>query len=213
MKRIFIITLLSLFVSATAFAGNDLIMPTADPLEAFSASRQIDRNMLTWVTGATATNNHYEVERSTDGMKFVYVGSVNSYFKTSTEKNHYSFLDPSPPGTHFYYRIKVRNIAGEISYSRTIQLSIRPLPFDLITVINPFNYRLRFDISSTENGTVTAELVNSSGIAVRKTGISLVAGMNRLSIDQTSDLPAGVYFLVIRKGEQQLRRTVLKSHR
>lgn len=168
---------------------------------------------LQWATGIEKEQYVYEVERSTDGVKFVYVGSINSYFKTSTENNHYSFLDPSPPGTHFYYRIKVRNITGEISYSRTIQLSIRPLPFDLITVINPFNYRLRFDISSSENGPVNVELVNSSGISVRKTGISLVAGMNRLSIDQTTDLPAGVYFLVIRKGEKQLRRTVLKSHR
>ena len=71
---------------------------------------------LQWMITNQINNDHYEVERSTNGVSFTNIGSVasnNSNQGTIT----YNFIDKQPIAGTIYYRIKQVDKDGKYSYS------------------------------------------------------------------------------------------------
>jgi hypothetical protein len=71
---------------------------------------------------------------------------------------------------------------------------------------------LRFDISSAKITSAETELLNISGIVVRKNRFDLTQGINRLKLNNTSNLAPGVYILRVRSDGMILQKTVLKQN-
>lgn len=74
---------------------------------------------LTWSTMMETNNNFFAVERSTDGTNFEWIGSIDAK-ENSSSLTEYSFLDESPFGQVFYYRLKQVGISGDFIYSSAI---------------------------------------------------------------------------------------------
>ena len=76
---------------------------------------------LTWSTMVETNNNFFAVERSTDGVNFEWVGSIDAK-ENSSSLTEYSYLDESPYGQTLYYRLKQVGISGDYIYSSAISV-------------------------------------------------------------------------------------------
>ncbi|MBC7650586.1 MAG: T9SS type A sorting domain-containing protein, partial [Deinococcales bacterium] len=80
---------------------------------------------LQWMVTNQVNNDHYEVERSTNGVNFTNIGSVASNNTTQGSTVTYNFVDKQPISGTVYYRIKQVDKDGKYSYSivQTITVS------------------------------------------------------------------------------------------
>jgi len=81
----------------------------------------------------------------------------------------------------------------------------------LYPLINPFNNELVFEVSSQNSGKAEAELFDASGKAVRKKAFDISSGITRLSLENTSKLTTGIYFLRVQSAGKFIQKSVLKT--
>ncbi|MBL7724032.1 MAG: T9SS type A sorting domain-containing protein [Chitinophagaceae bacterium] len=186
-------------------------IPLAAELIAFNGQLENEYAQLRWTTTGETEPLIFDVERSTDGVNFSLIGSVNSYNDYISEQSHYSYTDPSRLTGKAYYRIRMRNIPGQSTYSRTIQLAVSNEPFSFVSVINPFSNELLFEVSAEQAGKAEAELIDVSGKAVRRKMFDISSGITRLSLENTSQLASGIYFLRVQSGGRVIQKRVLKT--
>lgn len=188
-------------------------IPLSAQLLSFSGRLVNERAALKWTTTGEDEPLQFEVEKSTDGINFFLIGTVNSYNDYASEQSTYTYTDPTPLAGKVYYRIKMKNAAGQSTYSRTIQLSIDPSPLSFLSVINPFGNELSFEISTEHNGKAEVDLIDAAGKTVRKTSFEVSSGVNRLSIENTDLLSVGIYFLRVNVAGNIIQKRVIKQNR
>ena len=176
----------------------------------FSGRLYNERAILKWTTTKEEELLIFEVERTTNGIFYLVMGTVNSYNDYTTEHNTYNFTDPTPITKNTYYRIRMKNIAGKSIYSRSIQLSADSDLFSFVSVLNPFSNNLVFEIASARMGKADAELIDPAGKIVKKATFELAAGVNRLQIEETGLLSPGLYFLRIKMQGTAIQNSVIK---
>ncbi len=169
--------------------------------------------VLTWTTATETESLLFDIEKSTDGSAFSIIATINSRNNYTSEENFYSFTDPSMLTGKTFYRIKMRNISGESSYSRTILLAALTDSFFFISVINPFSSTLAFEVATDQCGTADATLIDQSGRTVNKRTFAMAAGINRLVITNTGQLGSGIYFLRLQSGAAIIQKRVIKEPR
>lgn len=178
----------------------------------FSGTLANTKAILKWTTTKEDEQLYFNIEKSFDEINFATIGTVNGLDNNSSSLNSYSFTDPVSVSGKVYYRLKIRNNSSRSSYSRTIRMELDPDAFSLVSVINPFNNELRFDISSDKNGKVDAELIDQFGQVVKRNSFGLNAGINSMSLTNTGILPTGIYILRLRTGESVIQKRVLKQN-
>ena len=117
------------------------------PVELVSFTAKVDENVveLDWVTASEVNNDYFDIERSTDGLKFETIGQLPG-MGTSNIKNSYKFYDESPVFGIVYYRLRQvdydrkfeysKIISIKVSLSKGIELRIYPNPFEKETNIS-----------------------------------------------------------------------------
>lgn len=103
----------------------------------FSGTNKEDYNQLDWTSASEKNHKAFIVERSSDGKKFFELGSVPGA-GTSTQPKTYRYLDVAPLKGKNYYRLKMRDDAGNESFSNIVVLvnksgknvSVYPNPVD-----------------------------------------------------------------------------------
>ncbi|MEY3052571.1 MAG: hypothetical protein RLY31_2356 [Bacteroidota bacterium] len=74
---------------------------------------------LHWIVSLPGTMNHFETERSVDGVTWVRMG--RQVFRPNSA--HYFFQDGNPPDGTCYYRLRLVDIDGSQSFSPVIRVS------------------------------------------------------------------------------------------
>ncbi len=166
---------------------------------------------INWITSREESPVNYLIERSADGRNFTSVDTVMGYLRPQSESNHYAFTDPTPVTGRAYYRIGLIGNNNSMKYSRVIQLSHSSTSFGWGHVINPFVNELQFEILSPENGIARVELLDANAKLIKLTNRQIYNGTNNLILDNTNNLPAGMYILKVSVKEKTLIRKVLKS--
>jgi hypothetical protein len=78
-----------------------------------------------WKTATEINNEGFQVERSTDGVNFSYIGFVAGSGNSSAPVN-YSFSDNEVmPNVVYYYRLKQMDYDGNFEYSHIVTASLR----------------------------------------------------------------------------------------
>jgi hypothetical protein len=169
------------------------------------------RSTVKWTTNMEPGPLYYDVEKSFDGSNFTVIGTVDGYNNPGAVQNSYAFVDPNDIDSKAYYRIKMRSPDNQSHYSRTLQLSTGPDNFSFVSVVNPFNNELVFDISSTRNGVARAELADQFGKSVKRASFDVREGVNQLLLDNTGSLPAGIYILKLELDGIVIYKKVMKQ--
>lgn len=162
--------------------------PVGVPVEliSFTASKNGTQADLAWRTATEVNNSHFEIERSTNGRDFSYIGEVEGAGTTSVIQS-YDFADRNPANGQNYYRFKQVDRDGTFEYS-----PVRSLDFSVAarTVIYP-NPVVDFAVVETNISDASLEVYNVAGNKVLKSKI--LTGKN---ID-TSVLTSGVYIFKV----------------
>ncbi len=195
-------------VAATPNIVCQIVLPME--LLDFTASLLPDNQVAcNWITGSETYNDYFVVEHSIDGNAFTHSGVVQGA-GNSTAKQHYSFTDEHPsPGIN-YYRLKQVDFDGKYTYSKTVSVDIPVFPYALTIFPNPSGKQLNCIVSPDQNTTVVASVVDMMGETVMSMGRKLSAGKNNLIFD-ISDLPQGLYFLVVNDGVKQRQLKFVKE--
>ncbi len=108
---------------------NLLVLPVR--LAGFTA-RQVDGGVkLDWTSATEINSSHFEIERSTDGRNFSYIGQVAAAGTSSTDKG-YTYLDANVPAAkEVYYRLKQVDKDNRFEYSQVKKVILQTKPFDI----------------------------------------------------------------------------------
>jgi hypothetical protein len=134
----------------------------------------------------------YDVQRSTDGINYVSIGSVDA---GPNNNGIYSYTDNSPAAGENNYRIHAVGINGGAVYSEIALVDLKGNGRKLTVFPNPAIETTRVFISDPAKRPFDARIVDATGRTVwSRSGIP--AGTDRLEVS-TSALKSGVYTLVI----------------
>ncbi len=170
-----------------------------------------DQAVLNWITTTVHEPLLFNIEKSNDGVHFSGIATLPGYNDHGGGQNTYSFTDTSRITGKNYYRIRMKNNGGQSAFSKIIFLSGSPDNFSFVSVINPFNNELAFNIYSDHRGPVNADLIDPYGRTVKRTSYSITTGVNHLSIGNTGRLAASIYILRVRSTGVVLQKQVLKQ--
>ncbi len=145
---------------------------------------------LTWTVAFDTDNKEFGIERNLENGEWEQIGSITNK-GYNNDIPFYSFIDYKPNSGINYYRIKILNHNGSISYS-----NIRSVKFKSIDSINIFpnpitkNQELQIINPSSHKRNLT--IINKLGQKINQ--ITIEPGRNLLPINH---LDVGVYFCIV----------------
>ena len=180
---------------ASNFFPNTIITPVS--MSSFSVNKQGTNAMLSWTTVTEINTDHFEIERSFDGISFSKVGS-KAAAGNSTDQLNYQFADPigSLSASVIYYRIRTVDQDGKVSYSNIVALRVGGTVKGFNVYPNPFVGDLRIELDAAKAGAVTVRISNAAGQMVYNRSSMVQKGNNVLVIaSELSALQRGTYFI------------------
>jgi fibronectin-binding autotransporter adhesin len=91
---------------------------------------------LTWTTATEINNDYYTVERSSDGIFFETIATINGA-GNSTTTIHYNHVDEMPLIGISYYRLKQTDFDGNFTYSNIISVTVENAVTNVVWNIYP----------------------------------------------------------------------------
>ncbi|HEY0067737.1 MAG TPA: T9SS type A sorting domain-containing protein [Flavisolibacter sp.] len=189
----------------------DCGFPLDVQLLSFNARLQSGHGLLSWTTSQENEPFTFQIQKSTDGINFSTISTVNSLNRPQSETNYYTFRDPDAAGGKTWYRIAMVSSTSQKKFSRTILLTADVKDFDLINVANPFTGELSFDVASSKDAQVNAVLMTVDGVVLKKQTFTAYAGINSFGIKNLESLPAAVYLLQIQGRDKTIVRKVVRQ--
>jgi hypothetical protein len=159
----------------------------------FSGKETIAGNLLNWKTAQEINTKDFEIEWSEDGLHFTKIGVLNSA-GNSTQELGYNYLHKTAADGANYYRLKMQDIDGRLSYSSVIKIHYNTTTFSVTNFPNPVVDYLQINIGSTKNETTVLRLLSTDGKIVATKQFSIIKGSNQF-IWQMQSIPAGHYLI------------------
>jgi hypothetical protein len=144
---------------------------------------------LRWTTGSEKDNDHFTVERSSDGHNFTAVSIIKGSGNRNTE-TRYETLDREPLAGRTYYRLLQTDLDGKTANLRTIAVTTSERPTAIEVIPNPSNGIFWFDLPLNITGSQMT-IFDSSG---QPMNVNYTLLGSRVSVD-AQHLPKGLYIL------------------
>lgn len=169
---------------------------TALPLTWISFdARTVNRSVeLDWTTAREINTDHFDIERSSDGVHFAKIGAVTS--QNQTAQNDYKFTDDDPINGSSYYRLKQVDIDGHFTYSIIITVKMNK-EFSLQIIGNPVHQNLHLQISGVNGKPLPVWITDASGRKYKT--FTATDGSKQIN---TEDLSSGMYYLMYKTGNR-----------
>jgi hypothetical protein len=152
-------------------------------------------HMLNWNTYTEGRDDYFVIERSADGRNFSAIEKIQA----TGHAGAYAYTDANTPAGTSYYRIKlVDGQNGKADYSNTVIGRTNVASVDVVTVSpNPASGTLNVRLNGGTEANGTLSLTDAAGKEVKQMDIS----GSSMKVD-ILDVPAGLYFLSARTGDQ-----------
>ncbi len=163
-------------------------------LLSFNCAYNNGHTLVNWSTDNEVAFDHFDVERSSNGMDYSPIGSQPS--RGSTGKSNYTYNDDlsAVNGSVFYYRLKMVDDNGEFKYSQVVLikkdsktikgLSVQPNPVtNGIAIVK---------MTSLKHGTAELRVIDLNGRVLLRQSQSIYEGQNSISIN-VDKLQPGIY--------------------
>jgi hypothetical protein len=177
----------------------------------FTVNKQGDNAVLDWTTSTELNSDHFEIERSYDGVNFTNAGNKQASGNSATVIN-YQYLDPlTIRSGNIYYRLKTVDIDGGFTYSKIVVLRLSGSIVKGLTVYpNPFINNLKLQISSDKEIAATIRIINALGQTVVNRTVILQKGENTVVFStEVQNLKPGIHLLeIITEGEKMTLKII-----
>jgi hypothetical protein len=182
-------------IPVTGFSGFYITSKKSAPvpitLEYFKGNRQGNVHNTEWKVTCTSTQVTFEIERSGDARTFASIHSLTATQARCLQA--FNFTDASPLGGINYYRLKMIDVDGKVSYSGTISMLNKESKFDILSVVPTLVQTTAYvNIAATANSRMDIVITDLSGRQVQKQTISLVPGSNQVTLN-VGKLAPGMY--------------------
>lgn len=183
--------------SSDGFAFDSLMIPANSlpiTLVNFTARRQGTQVLLNWQTAMENNNDHFEVERSSDGAVFQFLTQVASHGNSTTQQS-YQATDPNPYRALNYYRLKQVDKDGHAQNSKivSVDMAVNPTAFSITVYPNPAEQTIGMDLTSPRGMTSMISIYNAEGMLLMTRYCTLITGVNHVTWD-ISHLSSGLYY-------------------
>ena len=187
-------------------SGNDDSLPVVLPIlfTEFDATCLENKVQLAWKTAQEQNSHHFNIERSSDGIRWTVIGTVNAAGNSNVERK-YLFTDSFPLADGLY-RIAEYDLDGRVQYTDTIHSSCNEKNLFSIWP-NPVQDLIFINLVTAARSTAIVRLFDSKGALVKIQKTMLLQGSNQLNVDIRS-LAQGPYFLSVNWNNGQMKKTV-----
>ncbi len=154
----------------------------------FTAIRQENASLLSWITAFELNSDHFEIERSHDGRQWESIGKLASQ-RESNDEYTYIFRDSAPLEGENLYRLRMVDQDGTYTYSR-IESVIFDSDHTVVVHPNPVTVGDQLSIRTSDTSLIRAIAVfNAEGDNVLSTPWKAAIDISRL--------PPGLYIVRI----------------
>jgi hypothetical protein len=161
----------------------------------FGGNNQNLTVFLNWSILTAKEIERFEIERSTDNIKYSNAGKVTDAVKLN-EPQSFGFTDDitGVNADIIYYRLKVIGKTGDIKYSNVLVVKVKQTGSSPVTIVpNPATDYIVVKFTAYQASEVTVKLIDNSGktVLVQKQKVS--KGSNIMQLDNLGKYSAGVY--------------------
>lgn len=201
--------------SFSSFTGSKKVSALPIDLVDFSGTRSEKDATLRWTTATEINNNYFELLRSVDMQKFEIVATVAGAGNSNNQRS-YSNIDVIPfemKDKTMYYKLKQVDFDGKSTISNIITL---------VPIINTSNnsieniwinasQELNLNYFSTNNSTITLQLIDASGKIIVGSLFNTKEGINELIIPLPQNITPGLYLVRIVDGvDSKTKKIIIK---
>jgi GEVED domain len=174
------------------------------------------QNKLTWATTLERNCAYFEVESSADGLAFNKIGTVISQAVNGNSAGtlQYGFTDGNAPAATVYYRLKIADKQGGITYSKVLKVTGNSIEQLMISQLqpNPAASSTQLTVVAPGKTELLLLITDHTGRIVQKQNVQLVRGENKVII-RLDLLAKGVYAVkgICSDGCNKLLRKLIKQ--
>lgn len=163
----------------------------------FTGRRQGSQHLLNWKVTCNSTPRVTMIlERSADSRNFTAINSITADAVRCNQP--FDHTDTDPLKGMNYYRLKMADADGKVSYSSIVALLNAVKGFDIIGIApNPVvtgNFKL--NMASAQAGKMDIAIFDMQGRLMSRQNAGVIAGFNSSTVDASS-LSAGTYLLQV----------------
>lgn len=190
--------------SPFTFGSLDADSPLPVTWGPFDARWEGEGVALRWTTIQEINNDHFEIERSEDGIEFYPIGYQQGQGNSSTQNQYRYFDSEASKSRYHYYRIKQVDFDGQFDFSKVVVVApIGDGGRFWVTYPNPLEQEQTFVLeqaeSASQGATIDVILYSSQGIGIYQASGSV----SEISVQLDKKLHgsgSGVYLLKVSNG-------------
>ncbi len=176
-------------------------------LSGFTGRREANDILLNWETLNETAFSHFVIERSVDGANFNFAGRENA--KGASGSGLYHYKDAQAPAGRLYYRLKMIDLNGAFTYSKTLVFSQNAAVVQSVRP-NPFVNQITTYLALSKAQQVTLTVGNLNGGIIKQMVFNAARGNNTFTISQLQHLSKGLYLLTINTADEAFQQKLLK---
>ncbi len=163
-------------------------------LSTLVASSNGNTARLDWKVVCFLQYAKFEIQRSSDGANYT---TVNTFEADQLRcRQPFDFTDANVSG-RLYYRIKVGDLDGRFSTSKTVAIAGKEKGFEINSLTPSLvNTNTTLSLSSATADKAEIAITNFQGIVVKRISVNLNKGVTELPVD-VSNLAKGNYILTV----------------
>jgi hypothetical protein len=170
-------------------------------------------NKLDWITATEMKNNHFTIQRSTDGYSYsdfkrIPTQAING---NSSSNLYYSIIDADVKPGKYYYKLSQTDVDGATQELGVVSISVKTKIETLSVKPNPAGNIAEVTYECQSDETALIKLYSDKGIILQSIKASCMKGENSFSID-LSDKPDGIYLISVTSGNDVQYARLMHSH-
>ena len=156
-----------------------------------------------WKVENESAMKEYEVEKSTDGGRFVHAATTAA---ANTGAASYSWLDQKATPGYNYYRIRSIDLNGKVNYSEVVKVLIEVITPEIKIYPNPIRDGvINLHLINQPAGTYYIRLLNPLGQTIVAKQVTRAQGSTIEHIEWNYNLAHGTYQLQVTKPNGELK--------
>jgi hypothetical protein len=167
--------------------------------------KQGSTHLLNWKVTCNSTPRVTMIlERSADSRNFITVNTITADAVRCNQPFDYTDTDPLK-GMN-YYRLKMTDADGKVSYSSIVALLNAVKGFDIISIApNPVvDNNFKLNVASAQAGKIDITIFDMQGRLIKQQNITLIAGFNSVPVN-IANLSAGSYTIRGNMADEQVQ--------
>ena len=178
----------------------------------FTAKLNGSKVDLNWKTSTESNSDHFEIERSSDGLNYIRIINNVPAKGFSTITTNYAAVDPIPAKGLNYYRLKMVDKDAQFKYSKIVIIKIdNGILVNTQVRPNPFTANLDVYITLPHNSQVDFDFININGQSVFRKSVKGYKGFNWFKIVDLEKLPSAPYILKISTDDETMTEKLIKQ--